>query len=301
MAHAGRGGRLADMPSSFLRCRPWHLKRLPEEQSLLMPRLTHQTSARARRSQPAATGRLVRRITRGGSSKGELRRRAHAKADEPIALSGRSGAWKGSSSMSDYITREAIPGVETADDSVLRPRTKKSYLRVLSLVADALKGFRIVDAVRPRTLEEALASIALSSGTATARQCAKTMSKYVEPLVRDEVITHNPLKSFKPRLPEHRGTSKAVGGQALATDERERAIGYLLSIDPNDVEPPKRGRYTVKDRRSLRRSVVEITLLQAVTGLRINEARLLTLSDMGEEGGVLSVTVKAEVSVYVSA
>lgn len=242
-------------------------------------------------------GRLVRRTTRGKCSKGELRRRAHAKADELIAQSGQSGAWKGSSSMSDYIMREAIPGVETADDSVLRPRTKKSYLRVLSLVADALKGFRIADAVRPRTLEEALASIALSSGTATARQCAKTMSKYVlEPLVRDEVIAHNPLKSFKPRLPEHRGTSKAVGGQALAPDERERVIGYLLSVDPNDVEPPKRGRYTVKDRRSLRRSVVEITLLQAATGLRINEARLLTLADMGEEGSVLSVTVKAEVS-----
>lgn len=242
-------------------------------------------------------GRLVRRTTRGKCSKGELRRRAHAKADELIALSGQSGAWKGSSSMSDYIMREAIPGVEAADDSVLRPRTKKSYLRVLSLVADALKGFRIADAVRPRALEEALASIALSSGTATARQCAKTMSKYVlEPLVRDEVITHNPLKSFKPRLPEHRGTSKAVGGQALAPDEREKVISYLLSIDPNDVEPSRRGRYTVKDRRSLRRSVVEITLLQEATGLRINEARLLTLADMGEEGSVLSVTVTAEVS-----
>lgn len=242
-------------------------------------------------------GRLVRRTTRGKCSKGELRRRAHIKADELIALSGQSGAWKGSSSMSDYIMREAIPGVEAAGDSVLRPRTKKSYLRVLSLVADALKGFRIADAVRPRALEEALASIALSSGTATARQCAKTMSKYVlEPLVRDEVITHNPLKSFKPRLPEHRGTSKAAGGQALAPDEREKVIGYLLSIDPTDVEPPKRGRYTVKDRRSLRRSVVEITLLQAATGLRISEARLLTRGNMGEEGGVLSVTVTAEVS-----
>lgn len=242
-------------------------------------------------------GRLVRRTTRGKCSKGELRRRAHVKADELIALSGQSGAWKGSSSMSDYIMREAIPGVEAAGDSVLRPRTKKSYLRVLSLVADALKGFRIADAVRPRALEEALASIALSSGTATARQCAKTMSKYVlEPLVRDEVITHNPLKSFKPRLPEHRGTSKAAGGQALAPDEREKVIGYLLSIDPTDVEPPKRGRYTVEDRRSLRRSVVEITLLQAATGLRISEARLLTRGNMGEEGGVLSVTVTAEVS-----
>lgn len=153
-------------------------------------------------------GRLVRRSTRGKCSKGELRRRAHAKADELIAAGGRSGTWKGSSAMSDYILQEVIPSIEGTDDSVLRPRTRKSYLRVLGLVADALKGFRIADAVRPRTLEEALAGIARKSGTATARQCSKTMSKYVlEPLVRDEVIAHNPLKSFKPRLPEHRGTT----------------------------------------------------------------------------------------------
>lgn len=243
------------------------------------------------------SGRLVRRTTRGKCSKGELRRRAHAKADELVSTGGRSGTWKGSSAMSDYILQEAIPSVENADDSVLRPRTRKSYLRVLKLAANALEGFRIADAVRPRTLEEALAGIALSSGTATARQCAKTMSKYVlEPLVRDEVIAHNPLKSFKPRLPEHRGTNKAVGGQALASDERKRVIDYLLAIDPNDVEPPKRGRYTVEDRRNLRCSVVEITLLQATTGLRINEARLLNLSNMGEEGELLTVTVTAEIS-----
>lgn len=40
--------------------------------------------------------------------------------------------------MSDYILREAIPSVEAADDSVLRPRTRKSYLRVLALAANAL-------------------------------------------------------------------------------------------------------------------------------------------------------------------
>lgn len=231
-------------------------------------------------------GRLVRRTTRGKCSKGELRRRAHAKADELIASGGQSGVWKSSSAMSDYILREVIPSVESADDSVLRPRTRKSYLRVLTLAANALKGFRIADAIRPRALEEALVGIALSSGTATARQCAKTMSKYVlEPLVRDEVIAHNPLKSFKPRLPEHRGTNKATGGQALTPDERERVISYLLAVDPDKVEPPRRGRYTIEDRRNLRRAVVEITLLQAVTGLRINEARLLTLADMGDEGG----------------
>ena len=189
-------------------------------------------------------GRILNRTTKGKCSKGELRRRAHAKAQELIATSGGSvSAWRGSSSMSDFIRQEVLPSIAATDDSVLRPRTKSSYKRVLELSAEALKGFRIADAVRPRNLEEALAGIASRNGTATARQCSKTMSKYVlEPLVRDEVIAYNPLKSFKPRLPEHRATNKAPGGQALSPSERERVIVYLLSIDPTDVAPPKRGR-----------------------------------------------------------
>lgn len=134
-------------------------------------------------------------------------------------------------------------------------------------------------------------------GTSTAKHCQKTVSKYVlEPLVRDEVITHNPLKSFRPRLPECRMTNKAPGGQALTPEERGRVLEYLLAIDPNDVNPPKRGHYTVEDVRNLRRAVVEITLLQAVTGLRINEARLLSRANVEDKDGLLSVTVTTEVS-----
>lgn len=91
-------------------------------------------------------------------------------------------------------------------------------------------------------------------------------------------------------------TNKAPGGQALTPEERGRVLEYLLAIDPNDVNPPKRGHYTVEDVRNLRRAVVEITLLQAVTGLRINEARLLSRANVEDKDGLLSVTVTAEVS-----
>lgn len=243
-------------------------------------------------------GRLRTATTKGKCSKGELRRRAHAKAQELIATGGDgSSSWKGSSSMYDYIKKEVIPGIEKTDDSILRPRTRDTYCRVLTLVADSLKGFRIADAVRPRNLEEALAGIASRNGTSTAKQCSKTTSKYVlEPLVRDEVIAYNPLKSFKPRLPEHRGVNRSPGGQALSPDERSRVMDYLLGIDPDAVPKPKRGRYTAVDRSNLRRSVVEITLLQATTGLRINEARLLTRADVGERDDLLTVTVTETVS-----
>ena len=168
---------------------------------------------------------------------------------------------------------------------------------MLNLAAEAFGGFRIADAVRPRNLEGILEGMARRHGTSTAKHCQKTVSKYVlEPLVRDEVIAHNPLKSFRPRLPECRMTNKAPGGQALTPEERGRVLEYLLAIDPNDVNPPKRGHYTVEDVRNLRRAVVEITLLQAVTGLRINEARLLSRANVEDKDGLLSVTVTTEVS-----
>lgn len=242
-------------------------------------------------------GRLIKKTTKGKCTKGELRRRAHAQAEEILATGGGSTPWKGSSSMRDYIRKEVIPGIERTDDSILRPRTRDKYCHVLNLAAEAFGGFRIADAVRPRNLEGILEGMARRHGTSTAKHCQKTVSKYVlEPLVRDEVIAHNPLKSFRPRLPECRMTNKAPGGQALTPEERGRVLEYLLAIDPNDVNPPKRGRYTVEDVRNLRRAVVEITLLQAVTGLRINEARLLSRANVEDKDGLLSVTVTTEVS-----
>lgn len=245
-------------------------------------------------------GRLIKKTTKGKCTKGELRRRAHAQAEEILATGGGSTPWKGSSSMRDYIRKEVIPGIERTDDSILRPRTRDKYCHVLNLAAEAFEGFRIADAVRPRNLEGILEGIARRHGTSTAKHCQKTVSKYVlEPLVRDEVIAHNPLKSFKPRLPECRMTNKAPGGQALTPEERERVLEYLLAIDLNDVNPPKRGRYTVEDVRNLRRAVVEITLLQAVTGLRINNAQHAIKKLYHELADALGIPLLDKVSTHV--
>ena len=67
-------------------------------------------------------GRLIKKTTKGKCTKGELRRRAHAQAEEILATGGGSTPWKGSSSMRDYIRKEVIPGIERTDDSILRPR-----------------------------------------------------------------------------------------------------------------------------------------------------------------------------------
>ena len=75
-------------------------------------------------------GRLIKKTTKGKCTKGELRRRAHAQAEEILATGGGGTPWKGSSSMRDYIRKEVIPGIERTDDSILRPRTRDKYCSI---------------------------------------------------------------------------------------------------------------------------------------------------------------------------
>lgn len=50
-------------------------------------------------------------------------------------------------------------------------------------------------------------------------------------------------------------------------------LDHLLAMDPAEgVTAPKSGMYTLKDRIARRANVIDLTLLQATTGLRIGEA-----------------------------
>lgn len=59
---------------------------------------------------------------------------------------------------------------------------------------------------------------------------------------------------------------------------------------------PKRGRYTAEQRTAIRERAVEVTLLQAETGLRISEACRLTRADVDADADPLTVTVTPGVS-----
>ena len=242
-------------------------------------------------------GKVVRRNTRGAGTKGELRRRAHDQAARLLTSFGSAGKWSSTSQMGEYVTKQAIPSVAGAPDSSLRPNSRTRYVRVLGFFAEEAKGLCIADAVRPRTLEDALVSIAKKHGTASAKQTSKVVNKYVmQPLVRDGVIASNPLRDFSPQLPERKLSNKAGGGQALTHEQRDEVIDYLLAVDPEETPAPKRGRYSQRDRAARRALVVDVTLLQAFTGLRISEVRLLRRKNVSFEGDVAMVTVTSEVS-----
>ena len=244
------------------------------------------------------SGRVERHVTEVKTTRvSDVRQKAKATARSLLDGSS-TGSWRRDSKLSDYIERESIPAIERNQfPKPLRPNTQVRYVRCLALLADELRGMAIADATRPRQLNDALASIASKNGTATARQCGKVASKYVmRRLVTDEVLDHNPLRDLDLELPEHIARRKPQGGQALTPDERDRVIAFLIEYVPETLPQPKRGRYSAEQRTAIRQRAVDVTLLQADTGLRINEACRLTRDDVDLDADPLTVSVTAEVS-----
>lgn len=243
-------------------------------------------------------GRVERHVTEMKTTReSDLRRKAKATASSILAGTDRC-AWRPSSPMSDYVERESIAAVRRNEfHKPLRQNTVLRYVHVLQLFARLTRGFSIADAARPRTLRKAFAEMARANGTETARQAAKVVSKYVmRRLVTDEVIDHNPLRDLDLELPEHVAKSKPKGGRALTPEERGRVVDFLLGYEPELAVRPGRGRYSPEQRAAVLGRAAEVTLVQAVTGLRIGEVCHLTREDVDDESNPLTLTVREEVS-----
>lgn len=242
-------------------------------------------------------GTVKKFTTKHKGTIGDLRRKAKKKAATELERYGKNSKWEPSSRMSDFIRKDVIPAVD--ETTKLKERSKKNYQKVLQYLASELEDYTIENAVRPRVLEEAFRKIALEHGTATARQAVKVTSKYVmERLVRDEVIPFNPLRDFTPDLPDHVACHRASGGQALTPDQKERVIDYLLSTDVSEIfaKGKTARQYSREGQRAKQRLVVDATLLQAATGMRISEVRLLRRKGIEEVDGKLVIDITPEES-----
>lgn len=242
-------------------------------------------------------GTVKKFTTKHKGTIGDLRRKAKKKAATELERYGKNSKWEPSSRMSDFIRKDVIPAVD--ETTKLKERSKKNYQKVLQYLASELEDYTIENAVRPRVLEEAFRKVALEHGTATARQAVKVTSKYVmERLVRDEVIPFNPLRDFTPDLPDHAACHRAAGGQALTPDQKERVIDYLLSTDVSEIfaKGKTARQYSREGQRAKQRLVVDATLLQAATGMRISEVRLLRRKGIEEVDGKLVIDITPEES-----
>ena len=241
-------------------------------------------------------GRVLPPRKTRGKTIGEARAKAIAKADELLLTSGNAGKYKPTSLISEYIADVSQAAVNKAD---LRPNTRARYDLCLAQLGTALAGHTIATALRFRVLEEALQAIVKNHGTESARQARNVLGKYViGQLIRDDLAAGNPLSGMSIDLGHHKAKAKPAGGRALPADAYDRVLAHLLDLDPSEgVTAPRRGKYTLADRIGVRRSAIDLTLLQMATGLRISEARTLAWSNATMDAdGTLNVTVTEELS-----
>ena len=229
-------------------------------------------------------GKLLTKRSQG-PTKGAARARAKAKAADLLATG--NSTWSRTSPVTDYITKVSRPAIDAAD---IRQSSRDRYYLVLGHLSDRLKGYSIGDAMRFRTLERTITDIAAENGAQTAKQARTVLSKYIiQQLIRDEVIDHNPISGMSIDLGKVKKTNKPEGGKALTRAEYATVVQWLLDLDPAEGS----ARRSVTKRRGVR----DLTLIQAVTGLRIGEVRTLEWSEVSvDDAGQMSVTVTAEKS-----
>lgn len=231
-------------------------------------------------------GRLVRKLTQA-PTKGKVRARARATRDELLTGPG-DGTWKGTSDTLAYMEAVTLPMIEAerlADSTTRRYRLAYELLRGSCHTkgckhAHSLKGLSLHDAMRPRALTDCLEEIAHLHGAVNAKHAKTVAKKYLAaPLKVDEVIEHNPLADLDIDVSGAKKPSYSRGGRALSLEEYQTVIEYLLAADPQDVEKPKRGRWTREQRVIERRACIDIVLAQATTGLRTSELCLRPVGD----------------------
>ena len=110
------------------------------------------------------------------------------------------------------------------------------------------------------------------------------------------MLPSNPIAGLSFDLPEHKAGNKPDGGRGLTESEWKQALDWLLSDDWRsilDEDTPIRGKYSRQQLANVRRSIVEMTALQAATGLRIGEARALTWNEVRHDCSTVEVTDEA--------
>lgn len=214
-------------------------------------------------------GRLRRRRSQG-ATKGEARARARATATALLTASA-DGTWSPSSLITDYIDKVVSSRIDSS--SRLKDVSKRRYQASLALIRAELTGYSIHDGSQFRTLEKLLQAVADAKPGSVSSTRTVTTTYLLDSLVRDGLIPANPLRGAHLDLPTRQ--AKPAGRRTLTRDEWDTVIKHLLTRDTEPLLIPTKHKNIRKSTRAVHARVVRMTLLQAVTGLRISEANLV--------------------------
>lgn len=201
------------------------------------------------------------------------------------------------------MSREAIAKTD------LKESTRTRYTELLGLLLGDCKGHTHQHSLRQHTIERGakarpyercLREIAELHGYASAKQARTVLGKYVSgQLRRDDLLAGDPLAGIADKDLIGPKPDQIRGGKSLAQADYDRVIEHLLSLNPADyLEPPKRGRWSQADRIAKAQNAIDLTLLQAATGLRISEGTQVTWTDHIEvtDDGKIFVEVTPDIS-----
>lgn len=213
-----------------------------------------------------------------GTSTGALRRMARQMAEEKLATNSKTG-WKAGSPLSTYIEEMTIPAIER--NTRLQPTSKKRYTLAASHLVRELKGYTIRDGATYDVLEKTLLKIAKDHGRGSAISARTVLSRYILPrLVASGYITAHPLAGVTIDIPHKKGFQpKSQHLHTLTRDEWDKVVRHLLTRNttgPLDPDARNVKKVTICKHERL----VTLTLVQAVTGLRISESLALQWEDL---------------------
>lgn len=223
-------------------------------------------------------GRIIQRRSKA-KTKGEVRARARRKADE--LLSTTSTEWTPRTPMNVYIEKVTRPKIE--ESSQLKDLSKRRYLASLNLVAAELKGYSVFDAMQFRVLERTLQAIARTH-PGSVSSARTILSTYIaDALVRGGVISGNPIRGARLDI-RAQGNAGEGGRRTLTNGEYDAVVQHLLARDVSGplIEPKKGG--ARQSTMNAHARITRLTLLQAVTGLRISEANRLRWKHVEDDG-----------------
>lgn len=230
-------------------------------------------------------GKLVRKRTQG-ETKSVVRKRAKETAKNLLQAGNQH--WTLNKSITDYLATETTQRIK--DSEKLKDHSKRRYLAALELLKPHLKGYSICDAMTFDVMEKTLQAIAKEApgSVSTART---VLSSYVaDQLVRAGVISANPIRGVNLDLTPPK--PKKSGRQTLTKPEWDAVIKHLLTRDTEPLLTPTKYKNIRQATKNIHARAVRLTLLQAVTGLRIAEANKLQWKHIieTEEGALINAT-----------
>ncbi|KXO97843.1 hypothetical protein AXK61_20945 [Tsukamurella pseudospumae] len=195
-----------------------------------------------------------------------------------------------------FIDDVTVPSITAAG---LAASTTTLYTTAMTRARTELRGLPLADAATYGELEAALQHIAERYGLGAAKNAKKALNgHFIAPLLRHGVIDRNPLQATIDLVSMAKEATESPRGSADLTDAHRRAVvAHLLAIDPTDGVPVKsKSRWSYAHRLAVRRNAIDQCLLQAATGLRLQEAVNQRWSDITGDG-ILTTTFPKPVRV----